>query len=80
MALLRTAGVHVYVLEEHGRMLMRRLVYAPDATTTLHVPQPVCQSRLPRGRHLLECGDPEAMPNSTESIVVKRRRDSTTLA
>ena len=58
VVLLRVGSIHVYVLEEYGRLLLRRLVYASDAAATLHVPSPVRQCRLPGRQHLLECGEP----------------------
>jgi len=63
------------VVESYGRVPMRRLAYASDATaslsSSLDTPPRLC--RLPSHAPAIEAGDPSSPPAAGPSVVVKRR-------
>ena len=69
------AFIQVYVMESYGRVLMRRLVYASDASFSLSSalggPPRLC--RLPSHVAAIEVGEPLTPPSPGASIVIKRR-------
>ena len=68
--------IHVFVHEEYGRQLQRRLIYASDVRLTLHAPpKSVAPCRFSSLGSALECGDPAGSACVGESVVIKRLHD-----